>query len=155
LPGPAGDDERLESSSVPYRKATIRPYDAADESVLFTLAKGVFGQQEAWSDAGTMTALESDTVFVAELSGEAAGFVALEQEENEVLIRQLLVSSLHEGEGVGRQLLAYAEGFAISAGAGRLGVVVEADNRRARDFYSGRGFVPAGENRLELTLPQL
>ena len=73
-----------------------------------TLAKEVFGQQEAWSDAGTMTALESDTVFVAELSGEAAGFVALEQEADEVLIRHLLVSSLHEGEGVGRQLLAYA-----------------------------------------------
>jgi GNAT superfamily N-acetyltransferase len=152
---PARDGERLESSSVPYQKATIRPYRAADESVLFTLAKEIFGREESWSDAGTMTALETDTVFVAELSGEAAGFVALEQEKDEILIRQLLVSSLHEGEGVGRQLLAYAEGYAISAGAGRLGVVVEAENRRARDFYGGRGFVPAGEDRLELMLPQL
>ena len=55
---------------------------------------------------------------------------------------------------MGRQLLEYAEGFAIAEGAASLQVVVEEDNRRALDFYRGRGFVPAGEDLFELILPQ-
>jgi ribosomal protein S18 acetylase RimI-like enzyme len=31
---------------------------------------------------------------------------------------------------------------------------VEAENRRALDFYRGRGFTDAGQNLLELRLPQ-
>jgi GNAT superfamily N-acetyltransferase len=140
---------------VPYRKATIRPYGTGDESFLFSLAKGVFGQQEEWSDRGTIRALETETVFVADLDGEAAGFVALERESEAVLIRHLLVSPVHEGEGIGRQLFEYAEGFAISVGAQRLRAVVESDNRRARDFYGSRGFAAAADDLLELTLPHL
>jgi GNAT superfamily N-acetyltransferase len=139
---------------MPYRKATIRPYTAEDESFLFSLAKDTFGGAERWSDAGTITALRTETVFVADLAGEAAGFVALEREAGAVRIRHLLVGAVHEGEGIGRQLLEYAEGFAISVGASRLEVVAEAENRRARDFYTGRGFVAAGDDVLELTLPQ-
>src|SRR5262249_16762194 len=63
---------------VPYRKATIRPYRPEDESVLFSLARESFGERPAWSDAQTLTALETDTVFVAELGGAAAGYVAVE-----------------------------------------------------------------------------
>jgi GNAT superfamily N-acetyltransferase len=133
----------------------IRPYGTGDESFLFSLARDVFGQQEAWSDRGTITALETETIFVADLDGEAAGFVALDREGGAILIRHLLVSPVHEGEGIGRQLLEYAEGFAISVGAERLQAVVEVDNRRARDFYGSRGFAPAAHDLLELTLPQL
>jgi len=139
---------------VTYRKATIRPYRAEDESLLFSLARASFGERPAWSDAGTLTALESDTVFVAELDGEPAGYVALEREGDAVRIEQLLVSPRHEGEGVGRQLVDYAEGYAIAAGAARLQVVVEEDNVRARDFYRRRGFAAAGGTLLELTLPR-
>ena len=139
---------------MPYRKATIRPYEGEDESLLFTLARGVFGAQGDWDDGRTLTALETDTVFVAEVEGGPAGFVALERAADAIRIAHLLVSPVHEGEGVGRQLLDYAEGYAISTGAIRLQVVVEDDNRRARDFYRGRGFVSSGEEILELVLPQ-
>ncbi len=60
----------------------------------------------------------------------------------------------HEAEGVGRQLLEYAEGFAISRGATALRVVVSEDDDRAVRFYRGRGFVPVGEDLLELVLPR-
>ena len=137
-----------------YRKATIRPFRDEDESVLFTLARDVFGARSAWDDGRTLTALETDTVFVAELEGGPAGFVALEPAADAIRIAQLFVNPVHEGEGVGRQLLEYAEGYAISSGAIRLQVVVEDDNRRARDFYRGRGFVASGDELLELALPQ-
>jgi ribosomal protein S18 acetylase RimI-like enzyme len=139
---------------VPYRKATIRPYRSEDESLLFTLARGVFGNRSTWDDERTLVALETDTVFVAEIEGNAAGFVALEPSDEAVRIEQLFVSPTHEGEGVGRQLLEYAEGYAISRGAQRLEVLVEEDNRRARDFYRGRGFTGSGGDVLELVLPQ-
>ena len=57
-----------------------------------------------------------------------------------MLIEQLLVSPRHEHEGIGNQLVDYAEGFAISEGAARLQIVVEPDNRRALDFYARRSF---------------
>jgi len=139
---------------VTYRKATLRPFRAEDESVLFTLARGVFGERAGWDEGRTLTALETDTVFVAEVEGEPAGYVALEREEDAVRIGQLLVSPLHEHEGIGHQLVDYAEGFAISEGARLLRVVVERDNLRARDFYHRRGFVEAEPELLELVLPQ-
>jgi ribosomal protein S18 acetylase RimI-like enzyme len=122
--------------------------------VLFALARGSFGGEREWNDRRTISTIAADRVFVAELDGHTAGFVALEVEDDSVCIEQLLVAPEHEGEGVGRQLLDYAEGFAISLQARALQVVVEPTNRRARDFYSRRGFTPAGADLLELTLPQ-
>jgi ribosomal protein S18 acetylase RimI-like enzyme len=139
---------------VTYRRAAIRPYRPEDESILFSLARESFGGRSSWSDTQTLVALETDTVFVAELDDEPAGYVAVEREEDAVCIEQLFVSLLHEGEGVGRQLLEYAEGFAIAERAERLEVVVEHDNRRALDFYRSRGFAPAGGDLYALTLPQ-
>ena len=139
---------------MPYRKATIRPYRAEDESRLFTLARESFGGQAAWSDRATIAGLETDTVFVADLEGDQAGYVALRREGDAVRIEQLLVSPRHEHEGIGRQLVDYVEGFAIAEGAVRLQIVVEPDNRRALDFYERRSFAPIAEDVLELTLPQ-
>jgi ribosomal protein S18 acetylase RimI-like enzyme len=138
---------------VSYRKATIRPYRGEDESVLFSLARESFGEQGSWTDGAALTRLETDTVFVADLEGEQAGYVALRRDGETVLIEQLLVSPRHEHEGIGRQLVDYAEGYAISEGAVRLQIVVEADNRRALEFYERRSFLRAGDDLLELVLP--
>lgn len=139
---------------MPYRKATIRPYRQEDESLLFSLARVTFGERDAWSDTRTLTALETDTVFVAELGPDLAGYVAVEPAGDAVRIEQLFVAPLHEGEGVGRQLLEYAEGYAIAEGAERLEMLVEGDNRRALDLCRRSGFVPAGGDLYQLTLPQ-
>jgi ribosomal protein S18 acetylase RimI-like enzyme len=132
-----------------YRKADIRPYEPSDEAVLFGLAN-----LDRGADARTLAVLERETVFVAELEGSPAGYVALERGERSVRIDQLFVSPEHEAEGIGRQLLEFAEGFAIFEGAETLQVVVESSNERALAFYRGRGFTPAGEDLLELLLPQ-
>ena len=137
-----------------YRKATIRSYRAEDESRLFSLAREAFGAQSGWSDRAALTGLEQDTVFVAELEGDQAGYVALRRDGDTVRIEQLLVSPHHQHEGIGRQLVEYAEGFAIAEGALRLQIIVEADNRRALDFYARRSFLHAGDDLLELALPR-
>ena len=134
---------------MPYRKVEIRPFREEDEAVLFGLAS-----LDRGADSRTIAVLERETVFVAELEGSPAGYVALTRVDDAVRIDQLFVSPEHEAEGVGRQLLEWAEGYAISERAARLEVVVESENRRALDFYRRRGFTEAGENLLELRLPQ-
>jgi ribosomal protein S18 acetylase RimI-like enzyme len=134
---------------MPYRKAEIRPFREDDEAVLFGLAS-----LDRGADSRTIAVLERETVFVAEVEGSPAGYVALTRAEDAMRIDQLFVSPEHEAEGIGRQLLEWAEGYAISERATRLQVVVEAENRRALDFYRGRGFTEAGQNLLELHLPE-
>jgi GNAT superfamily N-acetyltransferase len=132
-----------------YRKAEIRAYKAEDEPLLFGLAR-----LDRGADRRTLAVLERETVFVADLEGAPAGYVALERVGEAVRVDQLFVSPEHEAEGIGRQLLEYAEGFAISEQAVSLQVVVSSDDRRASAFYRGRGFVDAGPDLLELVLPQ-
>jgi GNAT superfamily N-acetyltransferase len=134
---------------VTYRKAEIRPYEREDEALLFGLAS-----LDRGADERTLSVLGRETVFVAEIGGTPAGYVALERSEEAVRVDQLFVSPEHEAEGVGTQLLEYVEGFAISQGAARLRIVVERDNDRARRFYVGRGFAVVSDDVLELVLPQ-
>jgi ribosomal protein S18 acetylase RimI-like enzyme len=131
-----------------YRKALIRPFEPADEPLLFGLAS-----LDRGADARTLSVLEHETVFVAEIAGTPAGYVAVTVVGEAVRIDQLFVSPEHEAEGVGRQLLDHAEGFAISERAGLLQAVVSTGDRRAQAFYRGRGFVSAGDDLLELVLP--
>ena len=130
-------------------RVDVRPLRAEDEPLLFGLA-----QLDRGADRRTLDVLEDETVFVAEVGGGPAGYVAVDLTPAAARVDQLFVSPEHEGEGVGRRLLEYAEGYAISQGAATLQVVVENENRRAQDFYRGRGFVPVSENVLELVLPQ-
>jgi ribosomal protein S18 acetylase RimI-like enzyme len=136
---------------VPYRKVTMRPFRVEDEGLLFGVAKLAFAGAD---DGRTLATLQRDTVFVAELEGEPAGYVAIEESDSSLRIEQLCVHPAHEEEGIGGQLLDWAEGYAISTGAERLEIVVEPSNERAADFYRRRGFAPAGQDLLELVLPQ-
>ena len=86
-----------------YRKALIRPYEPGDEPVLFGLAR-----LDRGADRRTLSVLEQETVFVAEVGGSLAGYVALERVEEAMRVDQLFVSPEHEAEGVGRQLLEHA-----------------------------------------------
>ena len=134
---------------MPYRKTEIRPLRPADEPLLFGLAR-----LDRGADATTLGVLERETVFVAELEGVPAGYVAVARSREAMRIDQLFVSPEHEAEGIGRQLLDFAEGYAISEGAPTLQVVVEPGDRRALAFYRGRGFTVTGEDLLELVLPR-
>jgi GNAT superfamily N-acetyltransferase len=136
---------------VPYRKVTMRPYRAEDEGLLFGVAKLAFADCD---DRRTLALLADGTVFVAELGGEPAGYVAVEESGESIRIEQLCVHPAHEEEGIGGQLLDWVEGYAISVGSAQLEVVVEGGNDRAADFYRRRGFVGSGSDLLALSLPQ-
>jgi GNAT superfamily N-acetyltransferase len=127
----------------------VRPFRSDDQALLFGLAS-----LDRGADERTIAVLERETVFVAEVEGAPAGYVALERVEAAVRVDQLFVSPEHEAQGVGTRLLEHAEGYAISQGARTLQVVVERGNQRAEAFYRRRGFVPVADDVLELVLPQ-
>jgi GNAT superfamily N-acetyltransferase len=127
----------------------VRPFRSDDQALLFGLAS-----LDRGADERTIAVLERETVFVAEVEGAPAGYVALERAETAVRVDQLFVSPEHEAKGVGTRLFEHAEGYAISQGARTLQVVVEQGNQRAEAFYRGRGFVPVADDVLELVLPQ-
>ncbi|MCW2964867.1 MAG: hypothetical protein JWO17_2119 [Actinomycetia bacterium] len=128
----------------------------AEAELLFGLAKTAFESESGWTDARVLDVLAEDVVFVAREGGLQAGYVALCRNADEgLVIEQLLVAPGHEHRGVGRRLLAYAEGYAIAQGAPSLLVVAEPDNRAAQGFYLRSGFAPIGGDLLELVLPRL
>jgi len=132
----------------------IAPARPPDRPVLFALAESAFASMPGWDPAGVVRALADDVVFVARELEALAGYVALRREgERSLLIEQLLVAPGHEGHGVGRRLLAYAEGYAVAERLPALRVVVEASNVRAREVYRRLGFLPRGGEIFERTLP--
>jgi len=138
-----------------YRKAAIRPYRPEDQPILFGLARMSLGANSGWSDARTLGVLEGDTVFVAEIDGAPAGFVAVDASSNTLRIDELFVVPEHQDESVEWQLLEYAEGFAIASDSHRIEAVVDGDEPHALAPFRRYGFAPAeSEGLLELTLPQ-
>ena len=139
---------------MPYRKVAIRACRPDDQPALYGVARRSFGDRGGWSDERTVSVLASETVFVAELDDQPVGYVAVDPAGDVVRIDQLLVSPEHAAEGVGHQLVEWAEGYAIARRARALQIVVEDDNLRALDFYRRAGFVAVADGLLELILPQ-
>jgi ribosomal protein S18 acetylase RimI-like enzyme len=132
----------------------IVPRAESDVHQLFGLAKSAFADFAGWSDQRVLDTLAADVVFVARERGQPAGYVALSSEDDgAIVVEQLFVAPGHECRGIGRSLLAYAEGYAIAQRAQTLRIVVERDNRPARAFYHRSGFVPVGAELFELVLP--
>lgn len=128
----------------------MRPFRREDEGLLFGVAKLAFGEQD---DDRTIATLTRATVFVADLGDEPAGYVALDESDDAFRIEQLCVHPAHEAEGIGGQLLDWAEGYAIAAGVERLEIVVEPGNDRALSFYRKRGFALEAADVHALVLP--
>jgi ribosomal protein S18 acetylase RimI-like enzyme len=142
----------LGMTATPIEVGDLQP---AEAELLFGLAKSAFETTPGWTDARVLAALANDVVFVAREQGVQAGYVALAPNAGEgLVIEQLLVAPGHEHRGVGRRLLAHAEGYAIAQGAPSLLIVAEPDNHAARGFYMRSGFVPVAGELFELVLPR-
>ena len=148
-------DPRLEGDGLLASKIEIAPRVDADLPVLFGFAKATFGGLPGWSDERVLEVLNSDVIFVARENDQPAGYVALHSDEaGMMVVEQLFVVPGHERRGIGRRLLAYAEGYAIAERAQSLQVVVEESNQPARSFYKRSGFVPVESEVFELVLPR-
>ena len=67
-------------------------------------------------------------------------------------MRQLSVNTLYQKQGIGRQLVSFAEVFAVQSGYSDMIVHARVS---ARQFYQHCGYVPDGMEFTEVTLPHV
>jgi ribosomal protein S18 acetylase RimI-like enzyme len=96
---------------VAIREATAADREAIEAIVAAAYAKWppLIGVRPKPMDEDYGEVLARGDVWVAEREGEAVGVLVLVAEPDHLLIENVAVDPAHQGEGVGRELLAHAE----------------------------------------------
>jgi len=103
-------------------------------------------------EGGITQELASDRVFVAECEGRRAGYAAVSERDDVLVLDQLVVSPTDQGRHVGHALLDWVEGYGVSRGLHAVVIDPAGADDRARDFYARRGYLPQDDQlRRELT----
>jgi GNAT superfamily N-acetyltransferase len=117
----------------------VRPFREADSGALRRLAG------ETSEEGAVVPATPSrDVLFVAEVEGHPAGYMALHEDGQALVVDQMIVAPADQGRHVGHRLLDWAEGYGSSRGMALVRIPATGSDRRARDFYARRGYVEAG-----------
>jgi ribosomal protein S18 acetylase RimI-like enzyme len=92
----------------------------------------------------------SEEIFVADEDGNVLGFITVlgrflpidpdEYPKEYAFISELLVHKPHRGRGLGHQLIAEAEKYALQQGVSTIRLEATANNTLARKFYTRAGF---------------
>jgi GNAT superfamily N-acetyltransferase len=117
----------------------VRPFRDSDSPALQRL-----GVETSTPDELVPPAPNRDVVFVAEVEGHPAGYMALREDGRALVVDQIVVAPADQGLHVGHRLLDWAEGYGTSRGMERVRIPASGSDRRARDFYARRGYVDAG-----------
>ena len=117
----------------------VRPFCESDSQALLRLAGEASTPHEL-----VPSAPDDDIVFVAEVEGHPAGYMALREDGRALVVGQIVVAPADQGRHVGHRLLDWAEGYGTSRGMELLRLPAAGSDRRARDFYARRGYVDAG-----------
>lgn len=129
---------------------TIRPATGADVDAMMTIEQAVFGAT-AWSPEQMADELDriGDTRWyaVAVAGGRVAGYVGLYLSPPDADVQTIAVAAGHQGEGIGRDLLAAAVAYAWESGCSRMFLEVRADNDAALRLYRTAGFERLGRRR--------
>jgi ribosomal protein S18 acetylase RimI-like enzyme len=83
---------------------------------------------------------EGATVFLAEVDGHAAGYVAVREAAGALRLERLVVAPADQGRHVGHALLDWVEGYGVSRGLDRVEVERAGADVQAEEFYRRRGF---------------
>jgi len=118
----------------------VRPYRESDAAALHRLAG-----ETAISAHVVPSAPDRDVVFVAEVEGHPAGYMAVREDGPALVVDQIVVAPADQGRHVGHRLLDWAEGYGSSKGMQCVCIPAAGSDRRARDFYARRGYLPAGD----------
>ncbi len=116
---------------------TQRP---ADDPALARLTAEVVPDLEAAGERLAAPPGPGDVVFVAELRGHPAGFLAARVAGDALVLDRLVVAPADQGQHVGHALLDWAEGYSASRSLRRVAVPADGADERARAFYRSRGY---------------
>jgi N-acetylglutamate synthase-like GNAT family acetyltransferase len=116
----------------------VRPFRESDSPALKRLA----GEASTTNEL-VPAAPNRDVVFVAEVEGHPAGYMALREDGRALVVDQIVVAPADQGRHVGHRLLDWAEGYGTSRGMELVRIPASGSDRRARDFFARRGYVAA------------
>ena len=120
-------------------EVVVRAFREADAAALHRLA----GEASSLDEV-VPAPPAGDVVFVAEVEGHPAGYMAVREDGPALVLDQMVVAPADQGRHVGHRLLDWAEGYGTSRGMERVQIPASGSDRRAHDFYTRRGYVDAG-----------
>jgi ribosomal-protein-alanine N-acetyltransferase len=100
----------------------------------------------SWTEERVLHAIRhpETAVIVARDRRRLAGFAIMRFADAHAHLHLLAVSPAYRGRGVGRELVAWLEACARTAGIFRINLELRAANDGARAFYSALGFAECG-----------
>ena len=131
-----------------FRRAV--PAEAATLSAIAFAAKRFWGYPDEWMAAWrldlevTAAYLEAEPVMVADLEGDAVGFVGLSTEPDGRYLEHLWLRPAFIGRGLGRAL--FGEGVRLAREAGETELRIKSDPN-AEPFYLKMGAVRTGSEK--------
>ncbi|MBC7223457.1 MAG: GNAT family N-acetyltransferase [Anaerolineae bacterium] len=136
------------------REARLRPVQEGDFPRLVALDEAAFAP--FWRH--DLLAFQSylargHTFLVAELGGEVAGYLVVEEMPTGLYVIRVAVDPPQWGRGVGTRLLGEAIAMAREQGAFPVRLNTQRSNRRARRLYAWFGFRPTGRSLWAWTRP--
>ena len=130
-------------------KCEIRDMRPDDESMLFLLAEESLhplalgsGHAELYHPEELIDLIKRATVFVAESHGEIAGYVAVEREDETLIVRCLCIGPAFEASDVSHQLIDWVEGLAFNQRLAQLRAVLPQSDLPSLGVYRRHEFVP-------------
>jgi ribosomal protein S18 acetylase RimI-like enzyme len=124
----------------------IRQAQASDVSTIEDIVERAYsryiqriGRRPAPMDADYAERIRRGQAFVAE-DGHVTGLIILIGEPDHVLIENVAVDLRHQGEGIGRALLDYAETSACALGAAELRLYTNATMTENLVLYTRLGY---------------
>jgi GNAT superfamily N-acetyltransferase len=129
-------------------KCDIRAAAQADRSLLTLLAEETLhrladgsGHPERFHPSELQDLLNRADVWVAHVGAEPVGFVAVEDEDDDLAVRCVCVHPAYEARGVANQLLDWVEGVALDRRHRRLTAFVPAADKLSLHLYRKHEFV--------------
>ena len=114
--------------------------------LLFSIEKDfVFNADKQERGLRLLLANAQAAVFAAQQDGEVIGMctgqllISTAQGGLSALVEDVAVLPAHQGKGLGRQLVAAAEAWAVSQGASRMQLLADRNNAPALSFYQKIG----------------
>lgn len=88
--------------------------------------------------------IRNHAAWVAEISGQAAGLLILIGETDHLLLDNVAVDPSHQGHGIGRALLNFAEREAVRRGYGEIRLYTHEKMSENLAMYPALGWVETG-----------
>jgi GNAT superfamily N-acetyltransferase len=131
----------------------IRPATTADAPALLELINRAFAVEKFFLDRERLTAEQLDgylgvgTFFLLEDTGAApAASLYFEQHGDRAYVGMLAVNPDRQGQGIGRQMMTFAEQHARALGCGGVDIRVVNLREELPPFYRSLGYVESGRS---------